>query len=302
MRSIPLSHSSVQKFLVCHQLYYLTAIRGIQIKDSSMSDAAKMGALWDTVLSVHLDPTLIDRSTFKPISITDTINRYQINSRSIAKVKAIYRAYKALEIKVEPDYELQAKVDITLPVDNTSTIKTNIRVTGFYDRLYTSTHMFAENKLSGSPDRYLDPWFIQSQVGTYFLADPNLQSCIMEVIRTPQLKSTRSNKEEDDDTFMERCYQDIISRPSFYFLGYDSTRRTYGKRFYRSEFNLSDIQSRYVSICREIEIARLSGGWYKNDAMCKAGIYGGPCDMLPICQHDAMSEENFHIREKDFKF
>ena len=296
---IPLSHSSTQDFLTCRHLYYLKAIRGIQVKNAAQSSALKCGTLWDNVLQKYLGGK--DRNG-KPIDIPKIIEDYEIENREIAKVKALYRAYKELEIQTDPNPQLQYKIDITIPFDKSwgNDEPVELMVTGFYDRKYTD--YFVENKLSGRPDYYLDLWHIQSQVGTYFLADPNLQSCIMEIARIPDLKPLKETKkranEESDEAYQERCFQDILSRPSHYFIGYNKDTHHYGKKYHRGEFSLDEIKSRYLHILKEIYQARLMDGFYKNDRACAQVLPGIPCDMLPICRYNNWSETIYQIREK----
>lgn len=294
VKVIPLSHSSVQDFLTCHQLYYLRAIRGIQTKKSKLSSPLKMGSLWDSVLQKYIGKT--------EVNIADIINEYEIDDKDVAKVKGLFRAYKELEIVVEEGGNLQAKIDLKVGFENVwhGKVPVELLITGYYDRKYQC--YFVENKLSSRPESYLDPYFINSQVGTYFLADTSLEYCIMEVVRTPALKSTGKNKEENADELCERIYQDCISRPSYYFIGYDNKTKKYGKKFYRSEFDLEDIKSRYLHIFREIFDARVMNGWYKNNKACNNVLPGISCDLLGICKTGNMSEEVYSIREKKVKF
>lgn len=299
---IPLSYSSVSDFLTCHHLYYLKAIRGIQELDKAKSSALKMGALWDIVLQKYLGGEIRDPEG-KPTTIPATIERYDIDPMDVAKVRGIFRAYKALEISVEPDYKLQAKIDLKIDFEKAWGDKTPVEllVTGYYDRKYATS--FVENKLSGRPDMYLDPYFIQSQVGTYFLADLSMDYCIMEVVRTPQLKPAgQKKKEESPEEFSERVYQDAISRPSYYFIGYSSATRKYGKKYFRNEFNLEELRSRYLHIFREIFDARVMDGWYKSDKSCNNKLPGIPCDMLSVCRNSNMSESLYQIRKKKVEF
>jgi len=291
---IPLSYSSVSDFLTCHHLYYLKAIRGIQTLDAAKSSPLKMGTLWDKVLQKYLGE--------KGIDIPSIINQYEIPLVDVAKVKGLYRAYKELDIQVDPDYKLQVKISMQIDFQKTWTNGDPVKLllTGFYDRKYTDS--FVENKLSGKPDMYLDPYFIQSQIGTYFLADPNLQSCTMEVIRTPQLKSTGKNKEESPEDLQERIYQDAISRPSYYFIGWNNQTRKYGKKYFRGEFDLEELRSRYIHVFREIFDARIMDGFYKNDRVCNNILPGVSCDMLQCCRHNNMSEQVYQIRKKKVAF
>jgi hypothetical protein len=299
-RQIPLSYSSVQSFLTCHYLYYLQAIRGIQTKDAAKSSPLKMGTLWDSVLQKYLGG--IDRTTGQPFDIAAIINKYEIDGKDVAKVRGLYKAYKYLDVQVEPNFDLQKKIDLKLSFDKVwgEGYPVEILITGYYDRYYPNH--FIENKLSGRPDNYLDPWFIQSQVGTYFLADPSLESCTMEIARTPDLKSTGKNKEEDDESYSERVYQDIISRPSHYFLGWNGETKRYGRKFFRSEFDLEELKSRFIHIFREYWEARKFDGWFKSDRSCMNVLPGIKCDMISLCRHNNLSESIYQIRKHQTTF
>jgi len=297
-RILPLSHSLVQNYLACHWLCYLINIRGIRIKDSQTSKPLKMGMLWDLVLQKHLGG--MDKNG-NPIDIPGSIEQYEIEDREVAKVKALFRAYKDLGIVTEPDGKLQAKINISIQSELDSTGQPfpwgNISITGYYDRLYDG--YFVENKLSGRPDLYLDPYFIQSQVGTYFLADPSLKHCIMEVVRVPDLKSTGSHKDESDDTYGERCYQDVISRPSHYFIGWSSERKTYGKKYLRSEFDMDEIAHRYKCVAKEIQVAWMCNQFYKADRSCNQVLPGIKCDMMSTCRYNKFNDGMYEIRRRD---
>jgi len=298
---IPLSYSSVNNFLTCHRLYYLENIRGIQTLDHAKSNPLKLGTLWDKVLQKYLGGEIKDDQG-NPTTIPDVINQYQIPAMEVAKVKGLYRAYKALEIEVEPGGDLQAKVDLKIQFDKVwgNKYPVELLLTGYYDRKYTDS--FVENKFSGKPDFYLDPYFISSQIGTYFLADPNLKHCIMEIVRVPQLKQTGKNKDETPEELQERVYQDAISRPSFYFIGWNSTTHRYGKKYFRTEFDLEDIKARYLHVFREIFDARITNGFYRNDRVCNNILPGISCDMLSCCRTGNMSEAAYQIRKKKIKF
>ncbi len=259
-----------------------------------------MGTLWDAVLNKYYDG--INKDTGKPYNMPEIINKYEIAPRDVAKVRGLYRAYKMLEIQIEPGYELQTKINLKIDFKKVwnGGAPVELMITGYYDRKYP-TH-FIENKLSGRPDNYLDPWFIQPQVGTYFLADPSLESCTMEICRTPDLKSTGKNKEEDDETYGERVYQDVLSRPSHYFLGYNQSTHHYGKKFYRTEFNLKELKDRFIHIFREYMEARALNGFYKNDRACSNILPGISCDMINICRYNNMSETQYQIRQRPVIF
>lgn len=323
-RTIPQSHSSVGNFLACHYYYYLTKIIGIEIRPAHLSTPLKAGKLWDCTKQFHLGVKEIherDGVIFK--TPWDVINHYEIDPRTVAKVRALFKAYKELEIVVEPGYELQAEVnlnyEITLPpssfIPSISIGKEAInlwdvrnqqnedgrswtfplKVNGFYDRKY-GDH-FTEDKLSNRPTYYLDPSFLQSQCGTYFLADPALEFCVLEVVQFPQQKEPKK-KEESPEELLNRVYSDILSRPSLYFMGWDSKKRMYGKKMWRTEFDLESTLARYKQVIIEIQAARWSNGFYKNERVCNNLFPGIQCEMRPICANKNISEELYRIRGK----
>lgn len=292
-KGIPLSYSTVSDFLTCHYLYYLKSIRGIEILPAKKSVPLKLGTLWDRVQQKHLGAD---------INIQAVITENEIESRDVAKIKGLYRAFKALDVFIDPNPILQARIDDSLgwERDDPAAPSNVLYIKGYLDRKYTSR--FVESKLSSRPDNYLDPYFIQNQVGVYFMADPGLEDCVMEICRTPDLKSTGRFSEESDADYAERVYQDAIKRPSHYFLGWDPKTRRYGKKYFRKEFNLDAISDRFRAVFREIDLANRTMGWYRNDRVCNSVLPGIACDMLPICRTGHMSEDMYRIRKREIKF
>ena len=314
-RIVPLSHSSTGDFCTCHYLYYLKKILGIELRPAAMSVPLKAGTLWDSIKQKHLGAK---------INIQELIDKYEIDDLTKAKVRALYHVYKYLDIKTEAGYELQSKINMTheivLPasafIPSVSVGKEAINlwqdranqaddlrrwnfpltVSGFYDRKYST--YFTEDKLSGRPEFYLDPFFLQSQIGTYFLADPKLEYCVMEIVQFPQQKG-RKKIEETPEQIYKRVYDEVLSRPSNYFIGYDREKNMYGKKFYRGEFDIAGIAERYKQIVIEILAARWTGNFYKNWKACNNVLPGIPCDMKYICANGNVSEQLYKIREKN---
>ena len=312
-RHVPLSHSSIGDFLTCHRLYYLKKILGIEMRPAFFGNPLKAGKLWDILKQKHLGGN---------VDIKATIEEYEIPPMIVAKVRALYHAYKELEIEVDPGGELQAKVDMEfdvvlspssfIPSVNINEDKVNlwadrieqksdertwmfpVKVAGFYDRKYET--YFTEDKLSGRPEFYLNPFYIQSQMGTYFLADPNLEYVIMEVVQFPQQRENKKREESPDEMY-NRVYGDILSRPSKYFIGYDKQKKRYGRKFFRGEFDLDEIKRRYQQVVLEILSCRYNDNFYKNFQTC-GNVYGRPCEFQKICKNGNVSENMFKIRGK----
>jgi len=325
-RTISQSHSSVGNFLACHYYYYLTKIIGVEIRPAHLSTPLKAGKLWDCIKQFHLGMKEIhDRDvTFK--TPWDVVKHYEIDPRTVAKVRALFKAYKELEITVEPGYELQAEINLNYTIilppssfipsisissklgheainlwqarsdqaDDKRLWEFPLKVSGFYDRKYSN--YFTEDKLGGKPEYYLDPFYIDSQCSTYFLADPGLDYCIMEVVQFPQQKDLKK-KEESPEELFERVYQDVLSRPSKYFIGWDNKKRMYGQKFFRGEFNLKAAEERFRQVTIEIQAARWTNMFYKNFRVC-GNMFNHPCEMRTICKNGNISEEMYRIRGK----
>lgn len=323
-RAIPQSHSSVGNFLACHYYYYLTKILGIEIRPPHLSIPLKAGKLWDCTKQFYLGAKEIkerDGVIFK--TPWDVINYYEIDPRTVAKVRALFKAYKELEIAVEPGYELQAKVDLDYEItlspssfipsisigkeaidlwderekqdEDKRLWKFPLKVNGFYDRKYPM--YFTEDKLSGKPEYYLDPFYVDSQISTYFLADPNLTHVIMEVVLFPQHKELKKREESPEELF-KRVYDDVLSRPSKYFQGWNNQKRAYGIKYHRGEFRLDLAAERYRQVVIEIQAARWSNGFYKNFRSCSNMFPGISCEMKTICKTGNISPEIYKIRGK----
>jgi hypothetical protein len=100
---------------------------------------------------------------------------------------------------------------------------------------------------------------------------------------------------EDLDTYEARLFSDILSRPSYYFLGFNKKERTYGVRFWRSEFDLRDIYFTFVTVLREIQRTLEEETWWKNLLACHVPT---ACQFLPIKKSGVISPEIYVQREK----
>ena len=288
-KPVRLSNSSVKLFIMCRQLYYLSAIRGIYTYDHMKNPAIKMGALWDMA---------IQKICGNDVDMNKMVEQYEIGDYDIAKVRALYRAAKELNIDfgTHGDCQHRFAYDISLYHDERNP-NDKLVVSGIFDRYYADEGYFVESKLSARPDNYFDIYFIQSQIGTYFLANPDLKYVVMEVTRTPQLRSTGGNRDESAEQLEGRIYQDVLARPSWYFIGWDPATRKYGKKFYRSEFDLDEIYKKYYCAAREINLAMVEDAFYKNDMMCSNMFPGIPCDMYGVCRCNTVAENIYGIRQ-----
>ena len=294
-RPIPLSHSSVQDFLSCHRLYYLKHVVGIEIRPSQKSDMLKAGTLFDAVTRIRhgQDP--------KVVNIPGTIEKEEIPDRVVGIIKSINRAMRDLDIKF-PDGEVQHEFWKVLPIQDldgkkyATGLPAEVEVHGFLD--VKQDGGFIEYKCTGSPDRYHDARFLASQAAPYFMSDETLDWMDVRAVRYPALRKGKGVDEENDESFADRVYEDIIRRPSWYFPGWNKETRSFGKRFYRSEFDLEEYSGRFRHILREIHEARLMNGFYRNDRACNNLLPGIPCEFQNPCWYNKISETIYQIREK----
>ena len=293
-----LSYSSVADWLICKQLYWYKHIQGIEVRESKRSGAMKMGSLWDSALSIILGSGSME-------DFQAAITLYRPTEFEEVKVRAVARAYKNLNIEVSPAFNLQRKFKLPIDISDlypNENIKTFV-ISGVFDRLYSD--YFTENKFTSRPDLYEDKYFHSAQIATYFMANPDLKYAVMELIRTPELKITGQYQNETAADHLTRCYEDILRRPSYYFIGYDSTTRIYGKKYYRSEYEflMFELEKRYKHIAYEIRDTYKRGQgtstltFYRNDKACH---FPWACDYLPICRGEgSVSEELYRIRGKE---
>jgi len=95
-----------------------------------------------------------------------------------------------------------------------------------------------------------------------------------------------------------RVYQDILSRPSKYFLGYDRNKKKYGKKFFRQEFAIDEIKEQYKQIVLEIMSCRYTNNFYRNWKVCNNIYPGISCDFQKICRNGNMADAIYKIRDK----
>jgi len=293
-----ISHSSRNSFVHCRQAYYFSNIKGIRIKKTKASESLKLGSIWDYFIMSRLNNNIIPKvqkmeddeqfagHNFKKI-FQDICYSYQMNEHTAAKLKAICRAFITLEIKLDKkDSELQKEFFTFHPEAITH---------GFIDISYPD--YFVEVKFGKNPDFYHTIFNIENQVGTYFLSNTDYEYCILLATRVPQQRiKTKNMEKEPPGEFEKRVYGDILSRPSHYFPGWNG--KTFGKRYYRNEFSLEEIQNDYIKINKDILKACQENSFYQSK-ICYPYGEPNPCSYVPICHNRVCSEELFEFVENN---
>lgn len=269
-----ISHTTASNLAHCNMAAYYSAICGINLKDEHLPNAVRMGKAWDAFLDDYASGCVKE---------SYTANLYE---DSAAKVTAAIEAFKELGIKLERDGETQPERFVIL---------SNGILTTHADRVYPT--YLVESKFTGRPESYLTISNISHQVGSYLLAHPGCERVIMEVTQVPQQKL---GAREELGAYADRVYADILLRPGHYFKGYNATALTFGKVFYRSEFNLDDIKRSYERQLDEFRWRVDHNAWYEHPARihCDSPT---PCWFKSICETGRVSSELYEIRHKEHK-
>lgn len=280
---IKLSSSAVNAFSVCKYQYYLSYLKGIRVRPEMINDAMKLGNLFHSGYS----------NMFQANKWTDLIDKHWPEKMQVEKTKNIHKVFALLEFIEEEGVVLDT--DQFIQCEYKFNIE-NLSVTGVIDRLY-SDH-FTEVKLSSRPEYYISPHFLASQLATYFLSNPELKYCVMEVVRTPGQKQSGNFEDESPVVYKNRIKEDIRKRPAYYFQGYNKDTKRFGKKFYRTEFDLDEIANRYRHILREIRDSLEHDSFYKNENAC---LLPYQCDYLAVCESGGVSELIYEYMNKEVK-
>jgi hypothetical protein len=270
---LAISCSRVIEYIACKLKYKLAVIDGVSLKPEHLPEPLKLGTSWDIFI----------RSLYNKVSeVSAELQILQLNPMQIAKISALARAYNDLEIQIKTDSLLGCQYKIYVPVGQEQII-------GYVDRAYEN-HI-VETKFSSRPDFYKKRENLTYQLGTYFMGNEAWEYADVEIARAPAL---RPKADESAEAYEERCYGDIIGRPANYFQGWDRKSRTYGVRFWRSEFDLDEVFRTYVYVLEEIKTTLNRGSWYPNYLACHVPA---PCQYLPIKKSGVISEEIFERRK-----
>lgn len=272
-----ISYSRMVDFIHCKQRYYHRAIEGIGLKPLHLPEPLKLGRAWDAFTQ-----SLYDKS----YDYQQDIDLLQLTDIQEAKISGLMRAYQDLEIQAQTDDLLVCQYKIHVPIGQN-------QIVGHVD--IARNNGIEKIKLSSRPDFYTHRENIAYQIGTYFMANERWDYADVLITRVPGLRTGWGKySKESPKEYEERIYGDIISRPAFYFIGWDRKARTFGVRFWRSEFNLEEIFSTYVFVFQELQDTLTRGSWYPNNLACHVP---SACAYLPIKRTGVVSEEIYQRKE-----
>lgn len=281
-----LTDEIIDDFLTCKRLFYHKHICGIDIISEYRSPLSKMNALWLKCQDVIYDPqtTVNELKRFKATLGIDLFIE--------ARVRALFASHRALELKSTDGILLGTNTEYEW-----ESVDHNLTITGKHDRIYVDHVVFCG--IVYDPIKYTKPFNLLPIVGTQLIANELLEHVTMEIVRLPTQKPFTSEGKrvsaELPNEYFERLKKDILSRPLHYFMGYNKKYNTWGKKFYRDEFDLNEIDNRYRWILQEIQECVVRESFYMNEVGNNCEF---DCEYYDICNTGGISEVKYVMRDK----
>lgn len=254
-----LSYSGMNNFMTCPTLYKLSNIDGWQLKWERMSDALKIGSWVDSKL------------TGSKCKSHDSDK----DSLWLMKAQSLLKGIKKLAPINLDNFNCQVKMVVDLG---------EFKIQGYIDFVHKTSPFFMDLKCSTRVQYYSNKYWIEDQMGTYFMSDDKLEYMYIYIAKTPEL---RLGKLESLEDYRQRCYDDMENRTDFYF---------HRIRFDRREFDIDRIKRRYEWLGNQIKLCIEDNYWYQDKTQCLNKF--GRCDMLPICDSGGVSKRLYERREK----
>lgn len=276
-----LSFSAVNTFMRCPKMYYFSNILGLQVSWDLCSDALRIGSAVDSYLTM---------GSYRP-------NNF--NSIWETKVTAICEAFDTLSLdSTRMNYNGQH--EFHYQEDGYPQIH------GFIDLHANDNSHFIELKVGKNPAFYTNPFWMRSQLGTYFLSNPEYKYGIVWAIKVPQLKSTGQYKDESLEDYKDRCVRVMLQHPTDYFPGYNKDMNTFGVKFYRTAFDIDEnenqyemglegLEKRYQMVAWQIQRCAEREYWYPNGNAC---LHPFECNYKRVCESGKISDSIYEYREK----
>ena len=280
-----MSYSQANTFQRCRYAYYLRYIKGIRLKMKHSSAPMKMGLAWDDACNKYHETGRLELDE-------EYCDEIHLHEKSRAKVRSIIRAINELDINVaNSGYAAQHEINKQVCDDGPF-------ILAKYDGMRVDGKSFIERKFTASRDteRYFNIHNLNGQIATYFMLEPQAKTCIMQVVRLEQLRKKQS---ESDEEFAERFYDNAILKPKQYFPGYKTGGHTFGRVYYRHEFDIEAERLRYKALAGDIKGCAKRCEWVRNRNSCQMYGVNYPCDYMPICDGKGVNEELYKYAGKE---
>lgn len=237
-----LRQTTMTMFSKCPKLYYWYEIEGLEIIEKS----------YPILIGSYVDKMFAEQEV--EITEKDKAELWLVKARAIVEVAGRLNIIPTTVQGYIPQHKFNIRKD-GFP-----------HISGTLDFIHSDGTFFCELKTTSMPDNYLNKFFIEEQIGTYFFCNDNLQYCRMLVIRVPELEY--DEKKETIDGYYARCVGDIIRRPAWYFQGYYNKDNTWGVNFYRQEMNLESLIAKYRWIAQDIQRCAQANYWMQRRTEC----------------------------------
>ena len=277
----------------CPKSYYFSNILGLQVKRDFCSDPLRIGTAVDNYITNG-------RSRRNIPTLGEPDGNDNVESMWEAKVDAICEAFSSLIGVEQIDYSYSGQREFHYQEDGYPQIH------GFIDLEANDKSHFIELKVGKNPAFYTNPFWMRSQLGTYFLSNPEYKYGIVWAIKVPQLKRTGQYKDESLEDYKDRCVRVMISSPAEYFPGYDKDTNTFGVKFYRTAFDIKEdenqyemslegLKKRYQMVAWQIQKCAEREYWYPNGNAC---LHPFECNYKRVCESGKIGMEIYEYREK----
>jgi len=256
--------SYLNDFERCPRRFYYIR-EGIKVKPALQSINIRQGSFLHSLISGIEEPVYFSEEE-------------EVNKRTVEVVAKVMRELELLPEDVKHEVEYKRN-----------------NATGTLDIVSSNGRWFAEMKYTSKPDFYLNSFVAHAQLEWYFFLNPDFEYCYILPIRVPQLKM--QELKESVDKYLDRLYVDIMRRPSFYFPKYNPDRSEckWGLKFYRSEFDLGELQWRINFCLKVINYLDKLGKFPQYKANC---LSPSECEYMSICESGAISD-SLYIIEKE---
>jgi len=262
MEKIRRSH--LNDFERCPRLFYYVNELGIQVRPEVSSLAQRCGSYLHALVA-----GVDERIYFGPNE-----------DRERKQVEVIYGCMVELGLVPEARHEIYFTREIT----------NDTMVEGTLDMV--DGNWFGEMKYTTKPDYYLHTFSAQAQLEFYFFIS-GLEVASILPIRQPSLRY--QDGKEDVDRFLGRVKDDVLKRPSYYFPYYDPDKTPkWGLKFYRSEFDMEEVEKRLWWWFKEIQKCRKHNYWPQRKQNCLAPY---ECQYLSLCEAGGVINEATYIKK-----
>jgi len=291
------SHSAIMDNLRCHKLDFFKNVGGVEPVEEFSSEAIKMGNRWEAKLEEVSTST-----TLAMVKYSNIYLKNQLSRKNEAIMSAFHKAYKELNLTI-PAGNWQEKRIVGLE-DYQGQVHP---VSCVFDVVHPDTNSFSEIKMTSDFKYYDNTWSMRDQVGLYFVLNPEMEYCTMYVVQKPAkqvgpYKPSKTGKGgvngESIEAFEDRMFNTFIGNPRAYFLDYrvdtSTSKREWGRKFYRSMFNLEEIRRRAIDVSQLRMRSARNDYWQENSQSCF--MYGEDCEFKPICMNGGCMTEGFRVK------